>query len=383
MHVLLITNISYPNGMADTRRVRSLIQGFDANKISVDLIVSVVNSEINIDNFNCKIECASTISKSDFKKKSLLGLVQNRFKWFKNCIKLLTQNKYDLIYFYQPNIDNFLVAIIVKFFYHRKTCVEYCDIVTKDNNNNSIYILQKIAWRYFPLFVDNIIVISTRLKRYFNIYHSTLNVFLMPAFYTRRNDNLLTTKNYKSRIINIIFTGSFIKSEGLDMLFRVFSQIIFSHDNVLLHIAGYSLLSTKDDPFLLSKKYNVEKYVRLHGYLDSDKVFELQDMGHILVLTKLNTKVNRFGFSTKLLDYLSSNKLVVCSDISDFKLYLEDKYHLFYFNSDNDKSLHETLVYCIENFKNLSMVSSRGFQRASEIFDPAIYIKKLKEMLEK
>jgi hypothetical protein len=29
------------------------------------------------------------------------------------------------------------------------------------------------------------------------------------------------------------------------------------------------------------------------------------------------------------------------------------------------------------------MVSSRGFQRASEIFDPAIYIKKLKEILEK
>jgi glycosyltransferase involved in cell wall biosynthesis len=384
MRVLLITNISYPHGMADTRRVCSIIQGLSDNNISVELIVSGVNSSINTDHSYLKVRSAGNLNLA-VKKKTFLRLLYNRLKWFVICIKALIRNRKDHVYFYQPNIDNFIVAIVAKLFFIRKTTVEYCDIISKENNNKDImYYLQIISWRLFPYLVNNINVISTRLKRYFSVYYPHVKTVLMPAFFTRRKHKIMPLNRNENDVINIVFTGSFVKSEGLDMLFKVFSQIINGYKNkMLLHVAGYSLLKVKDEPTQLARKYNVEQFVRLHGYLDSDEVFELLDQGHILVLSKLNTKVNRFGFSTKLLDYLSSNRLVVCSDISDFRLYLEDKRDLFYFDPKSETSLYIVLKHCLENMNAMTKVSSSGFQRAQEVFDPANYIKEWKNSIAK
>ncbi len=60
---------------------------------------------------------------------------------------------------------------------------------------------------------------------------------------------------------------------------------------------------------------------------------------------------NKYGFSTKLSDYLNHQKLVLVTDISDNKMYIDDGVNGFIVPPDNPELMYKKLIYIVENLE--------------------------------
>jgi glycosyltransferase involved in cell wall biosynthesis len=357
-NLLFVSSITFPHGMADTSRVKELCTGFAENNLNVDLIVHRQNKQ-NFPEYNFRV-FSIEYSDLEVKKRSIFSLIASRFIFFVLFIRLNLRNSYDVVYFYNPNFDNFISAFFLKIFSNSKIIVEYTDIITAPKSFSLVFYLQRFSFIYFPYLCNDIVVISLRLKRYFEIFYK-VTPFLIRAlsptrdinFSKHENNSIIAFDSTPKSNINFAFAGSLIESEGVDDLLEVFMQLCLLNKNIFLNIAGFSLVRNSNEIRKKILDFNLDSCVKFHGFLNSDDVSRLLANSNILVLPKRNTKYNRFGFSTKLPEYLTYGKIVVCSDISDFRNLLGMYEGIIFYNPDQKNALYNALSYAIKNFEYL------------------------------
>jgi glycosyltransferase involved in cell wall biosynthesis len=238
------------------------------------------------------------------------------------------------------------------------------------------YLLQRFSYIIFPKLVNRVVVISSRLKRYFELFYnvpvSSIVALSPSSLISHRVDNKFQynrkIKDRKSGL-SLTFAGSLIASEGVDDLIDSFVLLSNQYHDILLNIAGFSLVRSPieiKDKIVKSGKFPLIKF---HGYLSGDDVTFMLNNSDILVLPKLNVKYNRFGFSTKIAEYVMFGKVIVCSDISDFRLHLSRFENVIFYNPDDDFALLNALAYAVRNFDRLKLFAQENEYELKTVFD--------------
>lgn len=345
-NILIVSSVTFPHGMADTNRVTQLCNGFIGNQLDVELLVGRDNG-FDVNDYNFVVH---SVEKSDINihKRSFFSLIYSRLRFLFCFCDLIFKKKYRTIYFYHPNFDNFIVIILSKLFTKSKIIVEYTDILEVPQYFSLVYFLQRFSYVLCPYFSDVVVVISLRLKRYFSIFYKIEAEYipaLRPVQSKFKQIYEFSKHKKQDKSVNILFAGSLIESEGVDDLIEAFGVIVKNHDNVFLDIIGFSLIRDSSTILSLISSFGLQDVVRFHGYKTQFELNTYIEDAEILVIPKRNTKYNRYGFSTKLPEYIFKNKIVICSDISDFNLYTNGLRSLVLFkpNSVDD------LVNVIEN----------------------------------
>ena len=243
---------------------------------------------------------------------------------------------------------------------------------------------------YFRLFlnrVDYIYVISIALKDLFEKKIPKqrklgririLNMLVEP-------DRFNSTQNIE-RFINsskkrVVFVGELYgDKDGVFGLIQAFINIGNEFPEADLIIIG-----DNQDKAALSPIY---KIIDLNGYknriiftgrLNRDEVAKHIKNSYCLVLDRPNNIQAKYGFPTKLGEYLASGKPVIITKVGDIPLYLKDNINAYLAEPDNIESFSQKLRECLNNPKQAQKIGLEGQKLAYNEFN---YLKCVQKMLE-
>jgi len=113
------------------------------------------------------------------------------------------------------------------------------------------------------------------------------------------------------------------------------------------------------------------------GLLSRVEVGEWLRRSYCLALSRPDNKQARYGFPTKLGEYLASGKPVVVTSVGDIPLYLIDNHDSFICHPDDPREFAHKLHMCLSDELRASSVGDNGYKLAQTIFSPQIGVKVL------
>ena len=162
------------------------------------------------------------------------------------------------------------------------------------------------------------------------------------------------TKYHTVGYFNIGFSGSIIPTkENLLEFVMVLNELTVKGYKIKFNMCG----SIKEDDHMLLK--NVEKLkgtLAYYGRLNKNELSDFLSQQDLLVIPRGYNLQNKYGFSTKLSDYLNHQKIILLTDISDNKLFIKDGINGFMVPPDNTQVMLNKIEYIINNFSELEKV---------------------------
>ncbi|NAS12364.1 glycosyltransferase family 4 protein [Poritiphilus flavus] len=223
-----------------------------------------------------------------------------------------------------------------------------------------VYSLKRIIYRtvfscmelLLPLY-NGLICISTEIQKYGSRFNkNTVRIPILTDPYTPLEVEEGTYAN--PEVFNIGFSGSIhLEKERLQNFFEVISQLKKKGFELQFNLCGQVKKDQEDYIFnRLLKDLEIDSSVNFCGYLHKEALSSFLKQQELLVIPRGFTLQNKYGFSTKLSDYLNHKKPVLVTDVSDNGKFIKDKINGFIVPPDNDEAMLEKLVYIIENYKD-------------------------------
>ena len=223
-------------------------------------------------------------------------------------------------------------------------------------------------------YYGGIIAISLSIEKW--VEKRNKNIIRIPILVDNTlysNENSLTKNS--NFIIGFIGSISF-KKEGLENLLLALTNF----DNVILNIYGSGHKTDIKNVHKIIDDHNLLKSVILHGQKDSEQIPLILSQHNLLILPRPNNTQTKYGFSTKLAEYMASGIPVFVTDVSDNALYIKDGVNGFIISSNEQELIANKLEEIIKR-NDLNEIGLRGRKTAIENFDYRIYSDKLYNFL--
>ncbi len=223
-----------------------------------------------------------------------------------------------------------------------------------------LYSLRKIVYKI--VFISNqpmlrmyngLVCISTEIEKYGRRFNK--NTLRIPIL-TDPDIEIATSgeKYFTEGDFNIGFSGSIHPmKEDLDNFIAVIKELKNQGYSVSFNLCG-SIFKTYKQDFL--KLCDLREELNYYGFLNGPEMSTFLSQQNLLVLPRGYTLQNKYGFSTKLSDYLTHRKMVLVTDISDNRLYIKEGINGFIVPPNNKKLMYEKIEYIIQNFGELEKI---------------------------
>ena len=172
---------------------------------------------------------------------------------------------------------------------------------------------------------DGNIVISTMLEK--KVAGHNTNLIRIPILTEVEKFDTSIKKERRNDLINLGFTGTLNnKKDGIDKLIKAISILNVSYgiNNIRLNLYGRGYRDTIAKLKKQISELGLNDIVILHGKVSSNEIPYVLSQQDILILTRPTTLQTRYGFSTKLAEYMASGVSVLATDVSDNALYIKD-----------------------------------------------------------
>ncbi len=315
------------------------------------------------------------------------------FKFMQSLNSFMKAKESDKIIYLYPTsfvLNDFLYLVYFKLL---KGYNFYCDINELRSSNvyattaptdfpsNFIFYLKSvydlISYKLSELqafFYDGIVVISTSLHRYFRKYNR--NIIRIPILSDVNNimydkDTIL---HFDNKVFRICFAGviSCIK-EGFDILFEAL-QKVNSVKNVQLYLYGPLHENDKNALEKLVTAFNLSDKVFYVGNIDPDELLKEFVKYHLLILPRPLNLQTKYGFSTKLSEYLVSGVPVLVTDVSDNTLYIKDKINGYVVSPGSPLKMADKIIEIMDSYNaNAADVAKNAKLTAAGEFDYKLF----------
>lgn len=386
--ILIVTNESFPNGMAATNRLISHAKGFIYNNINVCVIVinkTEIPNQINNPLSKGVFEGVpyqylyKTTVKSIWKVKRAFDYYLKNIKLFlcilKNC------NYQTAILYYCPETlpaisINIASGITKSLFIKEETEFPEVRMSMKSNMKRNIFL--KFHYKLF----DGILLITEQLVDYFKkeMYFSK-PIIHIPMIVDI--DRFLTnSQGTENSLQNIVFTGVIDdQKEGINLLLNAFAKAVCHYHDLKLNI--YGVHKTKEALIRHMEQINklgIENQVTFHGYKNREKITKILQNADILIFPRPNSQQAEYGFSTKLGEYLATGKPVITTDVGEICHYLKDKENAFVCKPTENALMGKIIE--VKNNPQLAMsVGSQGEKTVQKYFNNKIQSKNIIKFL--
>jgi len=238
-----------------------------------------------------------------------------------------------------------------------------------------LFIIMDNLMRYYA----GLICISTNIQAYGEQYNK--NTIRIPILTNPRIQTKITDKIYsEASHFNIGFSGSIIPGkENLLEFIAVLNKVSDTGYNLKFNLCG--TISEKDFKIIIDSS-NKENTVKYYGNLDANELSNFLKQQDLLVIPRGYTLQNKYGFSTKLSDYLNHQKLILITDVSDNTLYIKDGINGFVVEPNDSRDMYEKLIYIIENYNILEKkIIENAILTSKKSFDFRLYKSALQSFL--
>lgn len=219
--------------------------------------------------------------------------------------------------------------------------------------------------------LDGLFVISKGLMSYFaaqGVSNDKIVLFNMIVDNTRFDG----IEKQETEAKSIVFCGSFKNSiDGVDALIKSFAIVAPQYPDVMLHILAPINKESKD--FLDCEKLVVDNglgnRVCFEGIVPYNEVPQRLKNASILALFRPDCMQAKYGFPTKLGEYLLSGNPVVVTSVGEIPLYLENQRSVLLAVPDSPEAFAANLLWALNNPNEAAMIGENGKQVALEQFN--------------
>ena len=194
--------------------------------------------------------------------------------------------------------------------------------------------------------------------------------------------NMVVDQNRFSNIIKkqsekyIAYCGAADNNkDGVDQLIKAFSIVAKKHEDVKLYVMGPKRSDCNNEQ--LARSLGIGDRVVFTGMISSDEMPQKLMDATVLALDRPSGRQAKYGFPTKLGEYLATGNPVVITSVGDIPLYLKDGVSAFIAQPDSCNSFASKLDLALCDNELSSFVGKQGKIVASMCFSET----KIKEQL--
>ena len=224
---------------------------------------------------------------------------------------------------------------------------------------------------------DGLFVISSNLKNYFeergveNGKIHIINMIVAPE----RFDGVEKDKTVGK---NIVYCGSAMNTkDGVDDLIKAFAIVAAQITDVTLYVVGAKPKDINNSPVMLAKELGVEDRVVFTGAVSPEKIPQILKNATLLALARPDNIQAKYGFPTKLGEYLLSGNPVVITSVGNIPDYLTDGVDALIAAPSQPEAFAEKLLWGLKHPEESAVIGQRGKNVARKHFDAATETKKL------
>ena len=169
----------------------------------------------------------------------------------------------------------------------------------------------------------------------------------------------------------VAYCGSaMMAKDGLDQLLKAFSYVAQKYDNLKLYIIGR--ISRKGASPVVSQlieSMGISEKIVFTGVVPSSQMPQMLKDAQLLTLARPDNLQAKYGFPTKLGEYLLTGNPVVVTAVGDIPLFLEDGGSAFIAHPDSPLEFANKMLMALGNPTLAQIVGDRGRQVAIMHFD--------------
>lgn len=232
--------------------------------------------------------------------------------------------------------------------------------------------------------VKNLFVISTGLRNYYverGIPESKIKIINIIVDAERFEG--VRKDNNSERYIAYCGTASNNK-DGVDQLIRAFAIVADKDKNLKLYIIG-DTPSTDDSRknAELINQLGIKERIVFTGKVSAEQMPQLLTNAQILALARPDNIQAKYGFPTKLGEYLLTGNPVVVTAVGDIPLFLKDKITAMIAPPDEPAVFAEKISWLLDNPEEAKAIGDRGKKLALSEFNDMTETKKLLDIINK
>lgn len=230
--------------------------------------------------------------------------------------------------------------------------------------------------------IEGLFVITPSLKNYFveELQLDENKVHIINMVVDNKRFDLLELVDMRN---SITYCGTIsIKKDGVLTLIRSFEFVSKRHQDIILTIIGdFEDLITKNIVCGLVEELSLTKKVVFAGAVDSKEMPSLLASSKVLALSRPDNQQAKYGFATKLGEYLLSGIPTVITNVGDFYLYLNDKQDIIFAKPDDEEDFANQLIWSLENYEEAKKIARNGRKVALNLFNYKIEAKKVIDII--
>lgn len=301
-------------------------------------------------------------------------------------IRKLEKSEQNIIFYLYPTTEillDYLLVFYLKSLTNQKVFLEINEVRKWGNSvrKNSIKYFKYAQYEKLSYHFDGLVCISKNIEKHYRDYNN--NTLRIPIL----SDTNITYKNNcnyqikKLKPFSIGFTGSIhIKKENLEVFFSALNKVSNKGYNIIFNL--YGAISNEKDFSSLVSFYNLHDIVKYHGRIEHSLIPSVLNKQDLLVLPRAETLPNKYGFSTKLSEYLVSGVPVLVTDVSDNLAYLTPRIDCLLANFDSSDSFADQIENLIINYEVIAKeLAENAFITANNNFNYLSHSKKFKDFL--
>lgn len=166
--------------------------------------------------------------------------------------------------------------------------------------------------------------------------------------------------------------------DGVSILIQSFALFLKEHKNYKLNLIGEFVdKETRHNIEKLIKDLGITHSVNLLGAVSPSDIPLLLRKSKVLALARPDNEQSKYGFATKIGEYLFSERPAVITDVGDVKEYLTDGIDVVMAQPDNVVDFAAKLSWVVDNYSDSELIGKRGKKTALKLFNPTIEADKI------
>ncbi len=237
-----------------------------------------------------------------------------------------------------------------------------------------------LYYRLFISRVDHIFVISTSLRNLFSEYLksrglntpvSILNMMVEPDRYNIQGHSDFSEKMTSVLRRDIVYVGTMYgEKDGVYHLIAAFLKIRDNFPEARLVLVGENSRREKMAKILeLVNPDDVSSRIVFTGALSRIGVIGCLKTAYCLALSRPDNIQAKYGFPTKLGEYLATGRPVVITSVGDIPLFFKDGVNAYIAEPDIVDSYVQKLSECLNNPEKARIIGENGKKLAYTIFN--------------
>ena len=158
--------------------------------------------------------------------------------------------------------------------------------------------------------------------------------------------------------------------DGVSILIKAFAKVVVSHSEYRLRLIGpFVDEETERKLSMLVADLKISDYVEFTGLVSPERMPILLKSSKILALARPDNVQAKYGFATKIGEYLMTERPVVLTKVGAVEEYLQDGVNCVLANPNDENDFADKLLWVIDNYPQAEKIGKHGKEAVLKYFD--------------